>query len=337
MTALEQHLNDYMAIRRGLGFKLTQEQRMLTRFIAFMDQAGESTITVELAQRWATTPTGVGYAYLAQRMRAVRAFARYLHGIDPATEVPPLGLLPARRHRPIPHIYSPSEIGALMAAARTLRPALRAATMEVLIGLMACTGVRDSEAFALDRRDIDRANRLLRIRGSKFGKSREVLIHETTMAALDRYLARRDRLRPGGDRVCVLVSSWGARLSHKSVHPSFDQIRRASGVTGTPTGRVPRLHDLRHTFAVNTLIGWYRAGEDVAVKLPLLSTYLGHVDPAATYWYLSAVPELLGLAADRLERREADDAPSDREVAQLLREQERVRYWRAARARRAGR
>jgi integrase len=155
------------------------------------------------------------------------------------------------------------------------------------------------------------------------------------MAALDAYLARRDELRPGGDRVCVFVSSWGARLSHKSVHRSFDQIRRASGVTGPSPGRRPRLHDLRHTFSVNTLLGWYRNGDDVAAKLPLLSTYLGHVDPAATYWYLSAIPELLGLAAGRLEQRENGDASSDREVALLLREQERVRHWRAARARRA--
>jgi integrase/recombinase XerD len=209
--------------------------------------------------------------------------------------------------------------------------------METLIGLLACTGLRDGEAFALDRADIDRANRLLRIRDSKFGKSREVLIHDSTIAALDGYLARRDDLRAGGDRVCVFVSSWGARLSHKSVHRSFDQIRRASGVAGSSPDRRPRLHDLRHTFSVNTLLGWYQAGEDVAAKLPLLSTYLGHVDPAATYWYLSAVPELLGLVASRLERRDNSDATVDREVALLLREQERARHWRAARARRTGR
>jgi integrase/recombinase XerD len=135
----------------------------------------------------------------------------------------------------------------------------------------------------------------------------------------------------------VFVSSWGARLSHKSVHRSFDQIRRAAGVTGAPPGRRPRLHDLRHTFAVNTLLGWYRAGEDVAAKLPLLSTYLGHLDPAATYWYLTAAPELLGLAAERLERRQPSDVPSGREVALLLGERERVRRWRAAAARRAER
>jgi integrase len=337
MTALEQHLEDYLAVRRGLGFKLTHEQRMLTRFVAFLDNAGKPTITIDLALNWATLPAGVGHAYLAQRMRAVRGFARYLHGMDPQTEVPPLELLPARKHRPTPHIYTPAEIAALMAAARTLRPALRAATMEALIGLLACTGLRDGEAFALDRTDIDRANGLLRIRDSKFGKSREVLIHDSALTALDAYLVRRDQLRPGGDRVCVFVSCWGARLSHRSVHPSFDQIRRASGVTGSALDRRPRLHDLRHTYSVSTLLGWYRAGENVAAKLPLLSTYLGHVDPAATYWYLSAVPELLGMAAGRLEGCESGDAASDREVALLLREQERVRHWRAARSRRAGR
>lgn len=149
---------------------------------------------------------------------------------------------------------------------------------------------------------------------------------------LDAYLARRDELRIGGDRTCMLVSCWGARLSHRSVHRSFEQVRQASGVTRSSSGRRPRLHDFRHTFAVNTLLGWYRDGENVAEKLPLLSTYLGHVDPAATYWYLSAVPELLGLAAERLEGCGSADETSDREVALLLREQERVRHWRGRRA-----
>jgi integrase/recombinase XerD len=333
MIPLARHIDNYIAIRRSLGYKLTSEHRLLSDFAAFMDAAGASTVTIELALRWATAPTAVGHAYLAQRMRAVRGFARYLHGIDPATEIPPLELLPARRHRPTPHIYSEAEIAALMTAARTLRPALRAATVETLVGLLACTGLRVSEAFALDRADIDPHSRLLRIRDSKFGKSREVLIHDSTLAALNAYLARRDQLRPGGDRVCVFVSSWGARLNHNATQRAFNQIRRAAGVTGSSRGRWPRAHDLRHTFAVNTLLGWYRNGDDVAAKLPLLSTYLGHVDPAATYWYLSAVPELLGFAAARLERR---DARSGREVALLLREQQRARRWRAARARRAG-
>ncbi|MGO9955500.1 MAG: tyrosine-type recombinase/integrase [Solirubrobacteraceae bacterium] len=261
MSALEGHLAAYLAVRRGLGFKLNNEERMLDNFVAFMETADASTITVDLALRWATMPAGVGHAYLAQRMRAVRGFSRYLHGIDPATEIPPLELLPARKHRPTPHIYTATEISALMIAALALRPALRAATMETPIGLLASTGLRDSEAFALDREDIDRANGLLRIRDSKHGKSREVLIHDSTIAALDGYLARRDQLRPGGDRVCVFVSSWGSRLSHKSVYHSFSQIRRAAGVTGTAPGRPPRLHDLRHAFSVRIICstGCHRA------------------------------------------------------------------------------
>ena len=333
MTALAPHVEDYLAIRRALGFKLRSERRMLADFAAFMDMVGSSTVTIDAALRWATTPTGVGHAYLAQRMRAVRGFARYMHGIDPATEIPPLELLPARRHRPTPHIYTEQQIAALMAAARTLRPPLRAATIETLIGLLACTGLRVSEAFALDRADIYAANRLLRIRDSKFGKSREVLIHDSTLAALQAYLACRDEVRPSGDRVCVFVSSWGARLKHNVMHRAFDQIRRAADVTGSSPGRWPRAHDLRHTFAVNTLLGWYRAGDDVAAKLPLLSTYLGHVDPAATYWYLSATPELLALAADRLERHGAGRGPFD--VALLIATGERARRRHAARARRA--
>jgi integrase/recombinase XerD len=201
MTALASHVEDYLAIRRALGFKLRSERRMLADFAVFLDSIGQPTVTIDAAVRWATMPTGVGHAYLAQRMRAVRGFARYMHGIDPATDVPPLELLPARRHRPTPHIYTEQEIAALMAAARTLRPALRAATMETLIGLLACTGLRVGEAFALDRADIDPANRLLRIRDSKYGKSREVLIHDSTLAALHAYLARREELRPTGDRL----------------------------------------------------------------------------------------------------------------------------------------
>ena len=283
MTALQQHLDDYLAIRRGLGFKLVTEHRALRRFVAFLDDAGEPTITVELALRWVMLPTGVGHAYLAQRMRAVRGFARYLHAIDPATEIPPLALLPARKHRPIPHIYTDPQVAAMMIAARTLLPPLRGATMEALIGLLACTGIRDSEAFALDRPDINRADRLLRIRDSKYGKSREVLIHDTTITTLDAYLTRRDELRPGGDRTCVFVSCWGARLSHKSVHHSFEQIRQASGVTWSPSARRARLHDFRHTFAVNTLLSWYprrrrrRRQAAAALDLPRPRRPRGHI------------------------------------------------------------
>jgi integrase/recombinase XerD len=327
MTALTQHLEDYLAIRRGLGFKLATEHRMLRRFVAFLDDAGEPTITVELGDAPdRSRPRLPGPA----DARGPRLCA--LHARDRPGDGGPAACAVADAQAPPDSAHLHRRAGRRDDGLRTDAAAAAAwSDAGDAIGLLACTGIRDSEAFALDRADIDRANRLLRIRDTKYGKSREVLIHDTTLATLDAYLARRDHLRAGGDRTYVFVSCWGARLSHRSVHRSFEQVRQASGVTRSASGRRPRLHDFRHTFAVNTLLGWYRGGENVAAKLPLLSTYLGHVDPAATYWYLSAVPELLALAADRLEQHDRE-ATSDREVALLLREQERVRHRRGRRA-----
>jgi integrase/recombinase XerD len=302
MTSLREHLDDYLTIRRALGFKLINEGRMLADFVAFVEAAGERTITITTSLRWARQPAHGCHAYLALRMRAVRAFARYLHGLDPSVEVPPLDLLPARKHRPAPYIYTDKEIAALMQAARGLRPRLRAATSQTLIGLLACTGIRISEAFHLDRSDIDWTHQLLVSRDSKFGKSREVLVHASTLRALADYLDARDRLRPEGDPSSVFISTRGTRLGHATFYPTFRAVLRLAGLEPAPPLRSPRAHDLRHSFAVKTLLGWYRDDADVAVRIPLLSTYLGHVDPVATYWYLSASPELLGLAARRLER-----------------------------------
>jgi integrase len=302
MTTLREHLDNYLTIRRALGFKLVNEGRMLSDFVAFLDAADERTITIETALRWAKRPPDGCHAYLALRMRTVRAFARYLHGLDPSVQVPPLDLLPARKHRPSPYIYTDKDIAALMQAARRLRPRLRAATSETLIGLLACTGIRIGEAFHLDRNDVDWTNRLLVIRDSKFGKSREVLVHDSTLRALVNYLNARDRLRPDGDPDSVFISTRGTRLGHATFYPAFRAAVRLAGVGPAPPLRPPRAHDLRHSFAVKTLLDWYRDDADVAARMPLLSTYLGHVDPVATYWYLSASPELLGLAAHRLEQ-----------------------------------
>ena len=301
MSQLAEHLERYLTIRRALGFKLVNEEQMLNSFVAFADAAGERTITIDTALRWAKKPTHGCHAYLALRMRAVRGFARYVHALDPSAEVPPLDLLPARKDRPTPYIYTDAEILALLQAARQLRPPLRAATAETLIGLLACTGMRIGEAFNLDRQDIDQTNRLLVIRDSKFGKSREVLVHASTMRALASYTETRDRLRPTGDPKSVFISIRGTRLQHVTFYPTYHAVLRLAGLEPTTGRRPPRAHDLRHTFAVKTLVSWYRAGVDVAAKTPLLSTYLGHSDPVATYWYLSASPELLGLAAQRLE------------------------------------
>jgi len=228
--------------------------------------------------------------------------ARFLATLDPRTEIPPAELFPARKYRPTPHIYEDTEVTALMAAARELAPPLRAATFETLIGLLAATGLRIGEAMALDCADIDWLGAVLTVRNSKYNKSREVLVHPSTVIALREYAKGRNRLSPCSSAPSFFVSTRGNRLLHTSVEPTFRKLVASAGLVAGSSSRTPRWHDLRHTFAVNTLLSWYRDGGDVAARIPLLSTYLGHVDPKATYWYYSAVPELLGLAAERLEQ-----------------------------------
>ncbi|MCA1698365.1 MAG: tyrosine-type recombinase/integrase, partial [Actinobacteria bacterium] len=286
----------------ALGFKLVGEGQLLREFVAFADAAGQRTVTTGLALEWARLPRGGSPNYLSRRLRAVRGFARYLKTLDPACEVPPLELLPASKHRPAPYLYREEEVLALMAAARQLRPPLRAATFETLIGLLACTGLRIGEAIRLDRDDVDPTHALLIVRDSKFGKSREVLLHESAVAALVDYGERRDRLCPHAKVRSFFITTRGTRLTHSTVYVPFRALLGQAGVEHPSPERGVRIHDLRHSFAVKTLLGWYRDGGDVAARMPVLSTYLGHVDPAATYWYLSAAPELLALAAKRLEQ-----------------------------------
>lgn len=301
MTELERHLEEYLALRRALGFRLERAGRLLPAFAAFAERAGVSTVTVELAVAWAVLPANASPAWAAQRLGVVRGFARYLQTVDADAQVPPADLLPARARRPTPYLCSDADVVALMAAARSLAHPLKAATFETLIGLLAVTGLRGGEAMRLDRDDIDWTGRLLTVRGAKFGKSRQVHLHATTLAALRRYGLLRDRLCRSPASASVFISTSGARLCHATVQPTFRRLVRQAGVGLEETTRRPRMHDLRHSFAVRTLLGWYRDGGDVQARLPALSTHLGHVDPGATYWYLSASPELLGLAARRLE------------------------------------
>ena len=301
MKALDRHLEDYLTLRRALGFKLVGEGQLLAQFVTFAAAAGQRTVTTATALEWARLPRGGSPNYLSRRLRAVRGFARYLHALDPTCEVPPIELLPASKHRPVPYLYRDREVLALMAAARGLRPALRGATFEALIGLLACTGLRIGEAIRLDRDDFDPARGVLTVRDSKFGKSREVLLHESAVRALLDYGERRDRLCPRAKDRSFFVTTRGSRLTHPTFYGPFRALLEQAGVRHPSPPRRPRAHDMRHSFAVKTLLGWYRDGDDVAARMPLLSTYLGHVDPAATYWYLSAAPELLGLAAERLE------------------------------------
>jgi integrase/recombinase XerD len=301
MTALSEHVENYLRLRRSLGFKLVSEGVMLAEFVACAERAGQSTVTTEFAIAWARRPVNGTHNYLSRRLRAVRSFARYLHALDPACEVPSLELLPAKKYRPAPYLYRDEEIVALMAAASTLRPPLRAATFRTVIGLLACTGMRIGEALHLERNDVDLAGGLLTVRDSKFGKSREVLLHPTTVAALTEYGAIRDRLCPHPAHQTFFITTRGTTIAHPTIHHPFRALLDQAGITHPVPGRHVRAHDLRHSFALKTLLGWYRDGGDVQARMPLLSTYLGHVDPAATFWYLSAAPELLALAADRLE------------------------------------
>ena len=233
-------------------------------------------------------------------MTIARGFARYLAGIDARTEVPPPGLIAGRHRWRPPFIYSPGDIEALMTQARQLTP-MPAATHETLIGLLAATGLRVGEAIRLDRADINWADGVLAIRESKFGKTRMVPVLDSTLGSLGRYARVRSQLCPQAATASFFVSTAGTRLIYACVGQVFRRLRDHAAV-GAGADRPPRIHDLRHTFAVRTLVKWYQAGEDVEARLPILSAYLGHRDPRSTYWYLSAAPELLALAAGQLER-----------------------------------
>jgi integrase/recombinase XerD len=301
MSALSVTLNDYLALRRGLGHQLADAARLLPHFVAWMDATDRTTVTVAAAMEWAQQPDAEpGTTVWARRMEAVRGFARFLVGIDPATEVPPLGLLPLRNRWRPPFIYSTADITALLHAAASLPSPRRAATYETLFGLLAATGMRVGEAIRLDVSDVDWERGVLLVRESKFGKSRNVPVTASTLDALNRYAQLRPRFRPEAGNPSFFVSLTGRRLIYVSVHDVFAQLRIDTGI-GASSTTTARIHDLRHSFAVATLLDWYRNGDDVAARLPWLSTYLGHREPRTTYWYLSAAPELLAAAAKRLE------------------------------------
>ncbi len=299
MTGLEGHLDDYLRVRRALGFKLVFLGRVLPQFVRYLQVAGASTVTVELAVAWAGLPAHLQPISRAHRLGAVRSFARYLATIDPATEVPPRGLWPCTAPRRRPYLWSEADIAALLVAARGLRPALRATTLEALFGLLACSGMRVGEALRLGRQDVDLAGGVITVRETKCARSRLVPLHPSTTDALRAYAARRDLLCPEPSSPAFFVSTAGAAPSYGSVLWAFVRLTAAMGLrAATPR---PRIHDLRHSFAVRTLVDWHRSGVNAEARLGVLSTYLGHVDAAGTYWYLSASPELMELAAARLE------------------------------------
>jgi len=298
MSNLHQILTDYLATRRAMGYKLQHADRRLLEFVESVLAQGSSCITTKLALQWATQPLGASPAWFASRLGLIRQFALYAQAFDPRTEVPPHHLICHVSRRPTPYIYSEQDIQRLLEVARTQRHRLSAWTDGTLLGLLAVTGMRVGEAIRLDRRDLDHHRALLVVRETKFGKSRELPLHRSTVEALRRYARTRDRLIPLQYSSRLFLSRSGKPLFYSNVHLRFHRlIDRAGLATASP--HRPRIHDLRHTFASRTLIGWYRSGVEVQSRLPLLSTYLGHRDPTMTYWYLTAVPELLRLVSER--------------------------------------
>jgi integrase/recombinase XerD len=301
-SLLAQRLEDYLAMRRALGFKLKTHGLLLEQFVAYLDGLGKTVITVELALTWATQPVHAAAAYWVDRLGAVRVFARHMASLDPRTEIPPMRLLPRASDRAVPYLYSDTEIAALLNATAQIPTPLVAATYRCLLGLLAVTGMRVSEAINLVRDDIDFDEGVLLVRNSKFGKSRELALHPSTVAALHKYAAARDSLcrRPATN--AWFVSVRGTPLVYSNVRLKFLELAQHAGLTPRSDRDRHRIHDLRHAFAVSTLLTWYRTGVDVQAKLPLLSTYLGHTNPENTYWYLTGMPELMQLVAQRLGR-----------------------------------
>jgi len=302
MSPLRQALRDYLAVRRALGYRLQRSEKLLTQLLTYMEDFGQERVTTETAYAWATLPTGAHRSWWSQRLSVVRGFAVHLHATVPATEVPPTELLPWQRCRATPWLYSDEDVAALIGAGAMLRTPHRVATYQTLIGLLAVTGMRVGEAISLDRDDFDSGGGLLVVRKGKFGKSRELPLHPSTVDALRDYLGRGDRPRSAAGNPALLVSTAGTRLLCSNIECTFHQLVGRAGLKPRSTACRPTLHSLRHSFAVRTLIDGYREGRDPGATLALVSTYLGHVDPGKTYWYLSAAPELLALAAGRLER-----------------------------------
>lgn len=300
MSDLHTALDDYLVVRRSLGYQLDKAEELLTGFVRYLDDEGATHITTELALAWATLPAGAHPAWWRHRLGAVRGFARHLQSVEPRTEVPPADLLPAAQPRMTPYLYSETDIAGLMAAAHNLAPALRGATYEALIGLLVVSGLRIGEAIRLDRDDIDEDRLALVVRRSKPCCSREVPLHATTVEVLHAYARQRDHEFPVPRSQSLFISERGTRLCYTTVRTTFRGLIGTAGLEGRGTRCRPRLHDIRHSFAVASVLSWYREGADVDAKLPLLSAVLGHVDPASTYWYLETAPELMAVVADRL-------------------------------------
>jgi integrase/recombinase XerD len=301
-STLRGALADYLSLRRALGFQLANAGRLLGQFVSYLEQHDINSVTSEHALAWATLPTAASAHWWAIRMSAVRGFAAYLHSLDPSVQIPPAGLIGgAGPCRATPYLYSDAEIRALLQAAAALRPRLRAATYQGLISLLAISGIRIGEAIALDDVDLDLDRELLVVRNTKFNKHRLVPLHPSATRALTGYRHLRQHAHPRPASPALFLSGAGTRLWHSNINLIFTRLLDQVGLTRRSAACRPRIHDLRHSFAVASLLRWYRDGADIPALMPRLSTYLGHSDPQHTFWYLSAAPELMALASERLQ------------------------------------
>ena len=310
---LRHELDRYLTVRRSLGYKLGTAERILRRFIEFAEAEGATYVTTDLFLRWQEAFGEAGRQTWAARFSMVRLFAQWLHGRDPAHEVPPRGLVPSRQRRKRPYIYSEAEIAAIVEEAVRLPSiyGMRGLTCSTLFGLIAATGLRISEALGLDTGDVDLGEGVVRIRCGKLGKERLLPLFGSVVERLRAYASERDRLLDLTPEP-FFVGCGGDRFGDCSARYNFALICQRIGLRHPQQygrhGRGPRIHDLRHSFAARTIIGWYRSGKDPAHEMIKLTTYLGHVSPDHTYWYIEAVPELLELASARITGTEGEEA-----------------------------
>jgi len=297
-TDLRTAVAGHLAGRRARGYRLEGREHLLRSFLDSLEASGETRITVPAALAFATAPSGTTRAWHAQRLAAVRSFARYVHALDPAAADPvPGGLIPGKIPRRVPYLYSGEETARLMAAAGALPSPVLAASMRTLIGLLSSTGIRSGEAFALDVSDLDTAAQVLTVTG-KHGRKRLIALHPSAASALSGYLRFRGQHAAGGT-AALLIGHAGRRLNRNMARPIFRSLAPGCGLEPRPGCRSPRLHDFRHSFAVSTLVDAHRQGCDVDERIAILATHLGHIIPSHTYWYLTVTPALADAVSER--------------------------------------
>ncbi len=292
---------EYLALRRAMGYQLSRHDGLIDQFLSYLEHQHVSRISVEHALAWACLPRGARPRWHTARLAAIRGFAAHVHAhCAQAAELVPAGLLPSRVDHAVPYLYTSAQLTGLTNQAHTLTPAVRGLTLATVIGLMAATGMRIGEALALDTTSLDTAGGTIAVTG-KYGNKRRLPVASSTITALAGYLRASRRLVGSPHDQALFVTVNATRPRAGNVQQAFRALTRACRLPAGTGGHEPRLHDLRHTFAVNTLLDAHRAGVDVDARIAALATYLGHVSPSSTYWYLTASPELLDLVNERIQ------------------------------------